>query len=81
MILPFTQNHECGIDCNPCEPGRELRSTIEGSQVNEGAHETILQRILCVLTIPDNLVDRVKKTRSVDAAYIGKCRPIAVQRC
>src|ERR1700723_1222426 len=80
MVLPFAQNHECGINCNPGEPGCELRSTIEASQVDESAHEPVLERILGVFTVPDNLVDRVKKTRSIDSAYIGKCRQITVQR-
>src|ERR1700722_17792572 len=79
MVLPFAQNHQGGIDRDPCEPGRELRSTIEASQVDEGAHKPILKRILCVFTIADDLVNRVKKTRSIDSTYFSKCRPIAVQ--
>jgi hypothetical protein len=48
-LLP--QMHECEINRDPCEPGRETAPALEVLQVQEGPQERLLKHILCILPI------------------------------
>src|ERR1700688_4162518 len=69
---PLPQKHKCGIDRDPCEPGRETGSLLEVLQVNEGFHEGILKDILCILPILHDAIGPAEDHFGVACAKFNK---------
>src|SRR5258708_741690 len=69
-LLP--QKHQCGIDRDPCEPGRETGPLLEAVQVNEGFHERFLKDILCILPVLYDAISPAQNHLGVARAEFNK---------
>jgi len=74
--LPFSPDHQGGIDDDAGEPGRDRGATLEASEMLIGREYCVLNGVLCVFLVSQNGVSQCDKPRTRSREHFLNCFPV-----